>query len=110
RKPEEARHRLDDAGQTMYTRLFVTDPGNQVCGCVRAFSKADQRLSEMPVGVHGDMARDVMENIRLGKVVQLVGAPDGDGGGELAIAKAVKEKEGGNVSTHRLRLEPGQRL
>ena len=76
---------------------------------MRALAETHQRFREMLVRMHGDVAGDVVKNIGLRQIIQLIGAADGDGGGEFAIAKAIKEKEGGNVAAHGLGLEAGQR-
>jgi len=39
------------------------------------------------------VAGDVVEDVGLGQIVELVGGPDRDGGGELAAAQAVEEQE-----------------
>ena len=84
--------------------------GDQFRRRVRALAEADQRLGERAVGVHRHVAGDVVEDVRLGQVVELVGRPDGDGGREFAVAQAVEEQECRNVAADRLRLESGQRL
>jgi hypothetical protein len=52
---------------------------------------------------------DVVEDVRLGQVVERGAVADGDGGGKLAVPQAIEEQEGGNVPAHRLRLEAGER-
>ena len=76
---------------------------------VRAFAEAHQRVGEVPVGVHRHVAGDVVEDVRLGQVVELVAVADGDGGGKLAVAQAVEEQERRNVAADRLGLEAGER-
>ena len=39
---------------------------------VRALAETHQRLGERLVGVHGDVAGDVVKNVRLGQVIQFV--------------------------------------
>src|ERR1700691_5102011 len=63
----------------------------------------------MLVRMHGDVAGDVVKDIGLRQIIQLVGAANGDGGGELTITKAIKEEEGGNISANCLSLKAGQR-
>ena len=46
--------------------------------------------------------------IGFGKVIKLVGVANGDGGGELASAKAIKEGERGHVAADGAGLESGQ--
>ena len=58
-----------------------------------ALAEAHQRIGELPVGVHGDVAGDVVEDVGLGQVVHAVDGADGDGGGKLAPAQAVEEEE-----------------
>ena len=77
---------------------------------MRAFAKAHQRLGEMLVGVHGNVAGDVVENIGLGQVIQLVGTADGDGGGEGAVAEAIEEDKRRDVAADGLGLKSGQWL
>src|SRR5579872_2596342 len=64
----------------------------------------------MLVGMHGYVAGDVVKDVGLGQIVQLIGAPDGNGGGEFAIAQAVKEEKRGDVSADCFCLEARQRL
>lgn len=63
----------------------------------------------MLVGVHGDVAGDVVENVGLGKIVELVGTPDGDGRREFAIAQAIEKRERRNVPADRLGFESSAR-
>ena len=58
-----------------------------------AITEAHQRVGKGPVGVHRDVAGDVVEDVRLGQVVEQAGIADGDGGGKLAVAQAVEEQE-----------------
>jgi hypothetical protein len=55
------------------------------------------------------MACEVVENIRLGEVIEAVWPADGDGSGELAAAEAVEEQVRGDVPAHGFGLEAGQR-
>ena len=75
-----------------------------------ALAEAHQGVGELPVGVHGDVAGDVVEDVGFRQVVHAVGRTDGDGGGELAPAQAIEEEEAGNVAADRLGLKAGQRL
>src|SRR5260370_35611295 len=50
-----------------------------------------------------------MEDVGLGKIIESVQPADGDGGGELAVAKAVEEQKGGNVAAHGFGLKAGER-
>src|ERR1700730_864948 len=54
------------------------------------------------------MSGDVVENVRLGEVIQASRLPDGNGGGELAIAQAIEKHEGRNISRNRSGAETGQ--
>ena len=93
----------------MDTRVRVADSGDHFRRRVRAIAETHQRIGEILVGVHGNVAGDVVENVRFGKIVQLVGAADGDGGGEFAVAQAIEKQKRGNVPADRFRLKPGQR-
>ena len=69
------------------------------CGCgASEFAEADEAVGEGAVGVHGDVANDVVEDVGLGEVVELRGVADGDGGGEGALAETVEEDLGGQVA------------
>ena len=73
---------------------------------MRALAKAHQRLGERPVRMHRNMAGDIVEDVRFGKIVEGGAVADRDRGGKLAVAQAVEEEKGRDVSAHRLRLEP----
>ena len=60
--------------------------------------------------MHGDVAGDVVEDVRFRQVVHAVDGTDGDGGGEFAAAQAVEEEESGDVAADRLGLKSGERL
>ena len=110
REPEESRERADDAGEAADALGVVLDPGGHLDRRVGAIAEAHQRVGEGLLGVHRDVAGDVVEDVGLGQVVHLVGGADGDGGGEFAAAQAVEEEEAGDVPADRLGLESGQRL
>ncbi len=69
----------------------VADAGGDFYRGMGALAEAHQRLGEVLVGVHGDVAGHVVEDIGLGKIVQAVASPDGNGCGEFAVAQAVEE-------------------
>ena len=62
------------------------------------------------LGVHGDVAGDVVEDVGFGQVVHVVHRTDGDGGGEFAAAQAVEEQEAGDVAADRFGLKAGEGL
>ena len=92
-----------------HVSLLIAHSGHQFGRGVGALAEAHQRLGEGRIGMHRNVARDVVEDVRFGQVVQLVGCADGDGGGELAVAQAVEKQERGNIAAHRLGLKSGQR-
>ena len=94
----------------MHARIRAANARRHLSGRVRAFAKSHQRLGEMLVGVHGDVAGDIVENIRLRQVIQLVGTANGDGGGKGAVAEAIEKDERGNIAAHGFGLKAGQRL
>ena len=82
-----------------------------ICAAVRAHSPKRTRVSaKCLVGVHGDVAGDVVEDVRLGEVVHAVDGTDGDGGGKFAAAQAIEEEESGDVAADGLGLKSGERL
>ena len=99
-------------------KMLVT---RRICSCssvmpaddlrrrVGAVAEAHQRIGERAIGVHRHVAGDIVEDVRLGQVVEGRAVPDGDRGREFAVAEAVEEQEGGNVPAHRLGLEAGER-
>src|SRR5689334_14713944 len=64
----------------------------------------------MLVGMHRHVTRHVVENIRLGQVVQVIPAADRDGGRELTVAQAVEKQEGGYIAADSFGLKSGERL
>ena len=94
--------------RTWLGRVF--DVGRQGGGGVRGFAKSYQRLGEVLVSMHRHVACYVMENVRLRQVIQMIPAPDRDGGRELAIAQAVEEQEGGHVTADGFSLKTSERL
>src|SRR5947208_15030510 len=77
---------------------------------MRAISKPHERIRKRAICVHGHVARNVVEDIRLGQVVQPRKLSDSYGRGEFAIPEAVEEEKCRYVSADRLRLESGERL
>jgi hypothetical protein len=55
------------------------------------------------------MARNVMEDIRFGQVIQMIGLANGDGGGKFAIAEAIEKQECRNVACDCSCSEAGER-
>jgi hypothetical protein len=55
------------------------------------------------------VARDVVEDVRLGQIVERGAVSDCDGGGKFAITEAVEEQKRWNVAAHRLGLESSER-
>jgi hypothetical protein len=55
------------------------------------------------------VAGNVVKDIRLRQVIQFVVPANGDRGGELAVAEAIEENEGRNVTAYRFGLKSGQR-
>ena len=92
-KPEEARHGAHDAGEAADALRIVADARGDLRGGDGAFAETHQGIGELPVGVHGDVAGDVVEDVRFRQVVHVVGGTDGDGGGKLAAAQAIEEEE-----------------
>jgi len=93
----------------MRARFRVANARNKIRGRVRAFAETHQCLGEILVGVHGNMAGDVVENVGFGKIVELVGTANGDGGGKGAIPEAIKKHERRNVAADRFGLKSGER-
>ena len=81
--------------------------GSRICRAISA--EAYERVGESGLGVHGDMACEVVEDIRFGEVIEAVWPADGDGSGELAAAEAIEEQVRGDVSADGFGLEAGQR-
>src|ERR1700692_364389 len=63
----------------------------------------------MLIGMHGHVAGDVVEDVGLGQIVQLVGTPNGDGGGETAVAQAIEEHEARHIPADCFGLKARQR-
>ncbi len=107
-EPEESRHGLNNVGKAAGTLALVADAGGQLHCRVGAIPEAHQRVGKGPLGVHRDVASDIVEDIRFGQVIHSIRGPDGDGGRELAAAQAIEEEEAGHVAAHRLGLKSGQ--
>jgi hypothetical protein len=56
------------------------------------------------------MASDVMEDVGFRKVVELVGRPNGDGGGEFTLAEAIEELERRNIAADGFGAKPSEGL
>ena len=110
REPEEPRQPLHVAGKHPDPLRLVPDLARPPGGPLRELPEAHQRVGEGAVGVHRDMAGDVVEDVRLGEVVERVAVPHGDGGRELPPLEAVEEQVRRHVAAHRLGAEPGARL
>jgi len=108
REPKESRQRFEDAGNPLYF-LLLRQIGHNFRRRVRAIPKAHQRIGKRSVRVHGYMPGDVMEDVRFRQIVQRVDVPDGDGGGKLTIAQAVKEQKSRHIATDRFGLEARKR-
>lgn len=109
-EPEESGHAFDDAGESADLFVFVFDGLDDFGGGSGAFSEADEGVGEGAVGVHGDVAGDVVEDIWFGEVVDFVGFADGDGGGEVSVSEAIEEEVGGDVSADGFSPEAGERV
>ena len=57
----------------LHALALVGDAAHDFRGRVRALAEPHQRVGEMPVGVHRHVAGDVVENVGLGKIIELVG-------------------------------------
>ena len=109
-EPEEARQGSDDASQPVHLLGFIPNPGHQFRGCVRTLAEAHQRFRKRTVRVHGDVARDIVEDVGFGQIVELLRGTNGDGGGEETVAKTIEEHERRNIAAHGLRLKARQWL
>lgn len=107
-EPEEAGHSFDVAGDAVgllgAVGGFLGDGGGGAGG----FSEPDEGVGEGAVGVHGDMAGDVVEDVGFGEVVEVGEFADGDGGGEIALAEAVEKLVGGDVSADGFGAKTGE--
>ena len=65
---------------------------------MRAVSKANEGFGEFRVGVHGDVAGDVVEDVGFRQVVQRLQGAHRYGGWELAFAQAIEEHERGECT------------
>src|SRR3954453_9577213 len=77
---------------------------------VRAFSEADEGVSKFPVGVHGHMSGNVVEDVRFGQIVEPIAAPDRYGRREFAIAQAIKKHEARHVTADGAGAKPSERV
>ena len=93
----------------MHTRLNIPNARHQIGRRVSALPETHQRLSEMLVGVHWNVAGDVVENVGLGQVIEVVGTADRNRGGKFAVAEAVEELKRGNVAADCLGLKSSER-
>ena len=71
-EPEESRQRADDAGEAADALGMVLDAGGDLDRGVGAIAEAHQGVGEGLLGVHRDVAGDVVEDVGLGQVVHLV--------------------------------------
>lgn len=110
REPEESRHRLDVAFDLLDLGMFVAELVGALSDHARDFAESHEHVSEGFVGMHGDVACDVVEDVRLGKIVERFAIANRDRGGERSLAKAVKELVRGDVAGNRFGLEAGERL
>ncbi len=108
-EPEEARHRLDVAGEPAQLLVLVADGAGLLRCHGGRLAEPDQRAGKGRVGVHGDVAGDVVKDVGLGQVLQRLAVAHGDGGGELAPAQTIEEDVRRHVPADPARLEPGQR-
>ena len=100
---------VNQKNRAMARMMLGRDAGGHL-GCrVRAFAETDQRLGEGFVGMHGDVAGDVVEDVGFGEIVELVGVADVDRGGESTLAEAIEKNERGDVAADSFRLKSGQR-
>src|ERR1051325_5262359 len=88
-KPEEAGQRFEDADHPASLLLLITDSRNNFRSRMRAVPESDQRIRELPVRMHGHMAGNVVEDVRLRQVVQPVEITYRDRCGKLAIPQTV---------------------
>ncbi len=109
-KPEESGQSLHVAGEDPDPLRLVLDLPGPFGGPLGKLAELHQRLSEGPVGMHRNVAGDVVEDVRFGEIVERGPVPDGDGGGELALLQAVEEQIGRHVAADRFGFEAGARL
>src|SRR5438309_171778 len=84
---------VEEAGQASYFLVLVGEARDDLrCG-VGALTEPHQGVGEGGIGVHWDVAGDVVEDVGFGQVVEGMEIADGDGGGELAIAEAVEKEK-----------------
>src|SRR5207253_10977587 len=57
-----------------------------------------EEVGEDAEGVEGDVAEDIVEDVRLGEVVHDLAGADQDRGGELTLGQAGEEGLGGEVA------------
>ena len=62
----------------------------------------------MRIGMHRDVAGDVVKNIWFGQIVELVGTANGDGGGEFALAQAIEELESRHIAADSFGAKTGE--
>jgi hypothetical protein len=84
-------------------------PAAHLGGEMGARREAHQRFGEDRIGVHRHRTRAVVEDIRLGEVVERGPVTKSDRGGELATAEAIEEVEGGHEPADRDGTEAGGR-
>src|SRR5450432_1111371 len=107
-EPEETCQRPHHSSEAPYPLTLVVSRCGQLRRRVRASTDTDQCLSESGVGVHGNVACDVVKDVRLGQVVDARRVADRHGRGELAVPKAVEEKERRQVPAYRAGFKTGQ--
>src|SRR5690242_8557048 len=72
---------------------------------MRTFTKTHQRVGECSIGVHRHMASNVVENIRLGQVIEFVAATDSDRCWELPVTEAIENHECWHLSANGFSLK-----
>ncbi len=102
REPEEARHRLYDARHPPHPFLFVAKIAGPLGRGAGALAEEDQRVRKRLVRVHRHVAGDVVEDVRLGEIVEHRAVANRDRRGKLALAQAIEEHVRRYVAAHRL--------
>ncbi len=88
--------------------MWITNAVHQIRRRVRTLAETHQSLCESPIRVHRHMPCDVMEDVRLGKVIQMIAVPNRDRGGKFAISQAIEKKKRRHIPADGLSLEAGQ--
>src|SRR5688500_2691391 len=89
--------------------MLVGDALYVVGRFLRKLAETHEHIGKFAVGVHGHVAGDVVEDVRLRKVIQLLPIANGDGRRECTLAEAVKENIGWHVAADRLGRKTAQR-